>query len=294
MKSNFTVWLTGLPCSGKTTIAKELIQHFKAYHLDGDIVRKSLCKDLGFSKEDRLENLRRVSILAKTLNDVGLNVVASFIAPYKTVREEIRKRIEESSNFVLVYVKCSLKECMARDCKGMYQKALKGEIKDFTGISAPYEAPEKADVIADTESLSPQQSANIILNYLYEKRLLIRKASLFIGRFSPFHNGHKYIFDSVLNNGGSILVAIHNSRDKYTSEQRKMMIEKVYADNPRVQVIIVPDIDKVCVGRGVGYQIMAVPEKIREISASKIRQEGKYANIPEEIVEMVKRFDEEG
>lgn len=293
MKSNFTIWLTGLPCSGKTTIAKELIQHFKAYHLDGDIIRKSLCKDLGFSKLDRLENLRRVSILAKTLNDVGLNVVASFIAPYKTVRKEIRQRIEESSNFVLVYVKCSLKKCIQRDSKGMYKKAFKGEIKDFTGVSAPYEAPEKADVIVNTETLSPQQSANKILCYLYEKRLLIKKASLFIGRFSPFHNGHKYIFDSVLNNGGKIVVAIRDSRELYSSEQRKMMIEKVYANNPKVKIIVIPDIDKVCVGRGVGYQIMAVPELIQVISASKIRQEGKYANIPEEIVEMVKGFDKE-
>lgn len=293
MKTNFTVWLTGLPCSGKTTIAKELIQHFKAYHLDGDIVRKSLCKDLGFSKADRLENLRRVSILAKTLNDVGLNVVASFIAPYKSVREEIRRRIEESSSFVLVYVNCPLMECRRRDCKGMYKKALAGEIKDFTGVSAPYEFPTRADVIVDTDVLSPQQCTNKILRYLYKKRLLIKKASLFIGRFSPFHKGHKYIFDSVLNNGGSILVAIRDSQDVYTPEQRKQMIEKVYADNPNVTVIIIPDIDKVCVGRGVGYQIMAVPEQIREISASNIRREGKYANIPEEIVEMVKRFDKE-
>lgn len=293
MKSSFTVWLTGLPCSGKTTIAKELIQHFESHHLDGDIVRKSLCKDLGFTKEDRVENLCRVSILAKTLNAAGMNVVASFITPYESVREEIRQRIEESSRFVLVYVKCSLKTCMERDSKGMYQKALKGEIKEFTGVSSPYDSPERADVIVDTERLSPQESANKILAYLYKKRLLVRKASLFIGRYSPFHNGHKYIMDSVLNNGGSILVAVRDSQDVYTPQQRKMMIEKVYEGNPKVKVIIIPDIDKVCVGRGVGYQIMAVPEEIMEISASKIREEGKYANIPLEIVEMVKGFDEE-
>lgn len=122
-------------------------------------------------------------------------------------------------------------------------------------------------------------------------------ATLFIGRFSPFHKAHKYIFDSVLNNGGKIVVAIRDTRiDKdnpYTADQRKQMIEAVYSKNPNVQVIVIPDIEKVCVGRSVGYEIMAIPEKIKIISATKIRNEKAYEDLPEEIVELVRRFDEE-
>jgi len=168
----FTVWLSGLPCSGKTSIAKEIAKQTGAFHLDGDILRRHICSDLGFSKEDREENLRRASSIAKMLNEGGFNVVASFITPYQSVRDSIRKRVEETSNFIMVYVKCGLKTCMCRDTKGMYEKAMKGEIKEFTGISSPYEPPERADITVFTKTYSVQESANKILIYLQASNMV--------------------------------------------------------------------------------------------------------------------------
>jgi len=289
MNHAFTVWLTGLPCSGKTSIGKELLHHIDAFHLDGDIIRNSLSADLGFSREDRTENLRRVSVLAQTMNDAGLNVIASFVSPYHTVRQAIQTRIH---NCILVHVHCSLNTCIQRDTKGMYQHAMTGKIQQFTGISDPYEEPKNADVTVNTDQQSVAECANTILQYLYAHRWLVKKASLFIGRFSPFHNGHKYMFDSVLNNGGHIVVAIRDSPDQYTADQRKQMIETVYQGNPNVTVIIIPDIDKVCVGRGVGYQILAVPPNIHTISATAIRQAHRYDHLPPEIVDLVQAFDQ--
>lgn len=292
---SFTLWLTGLPCSGKTTIISELLKTIKAVRLEGDIVRKGLSKDLGFSKEDRAENLRRAATLAQIFNEFGVNVVAGFISPYEDARRNVKEMVEKKGNFILVYVKCSVDECMRRDVKGMYAKAKKGIIQDFTGYSDPYEEPENPELIVDTEKETVSQSVDKILDFLTKRGFVEQKATLFIGRFSPFHKGHKYIFDSVLNNGGRVVVALRNTRldenNPYTVEQRKEIIETVYARNPKVKVIIIPDIDKVCVGRGVGYEIMAVPENVRLISATKIRKHGAYENIPEEVLDLVKQFD---
>lgn len=294
---SFTLWLTGLPCSGKTTIAKELLKVLNAQHLDGDIVRKSLSKDLGFSLEDRYENLRRVSIVCKMLNDSGTNVIASFISPTKDLRKMISRNIEKSSKkkqFIEVYVKCSLKECIKRDTKGMYQKALKGEIPMFTGISAPFEEPDNPDITVDTEKLTLEEVVNKILSFLQEKEFIKPRYSLFVGRFSPPHKGHKYLFDSVLNNGGKILIAVRDTplseEDPLTAEQRLKLLNKLYEGNPNVRTLIIPDINEVCIGRNVGYKIMAVPERIRIISATKIRKKQKFSDVPEEIVPLLKRM----
>ena len=292
---NYTLWLTGLPCSGKTTIITELMKNLNAARIEGDMIRQNLSKDLGFSKEDRAENLRRAATLAKTLNEFGVNVVAGFVSPYEDIRKKVKETIKESGTFILVHVKCSTEECMRRDVKGMYAKAKKGLIPNFTGYSDPYEDPENPDIVVDTEKETVSTSTNKIIDFLTKKRIINPKATLFIGRFSPFHKGHKYIFDSVVNNGGSIVVAIRDTKldekNPYTAEQRAKMIETAYAGNPKVKVVIIPDIEKVCVGRDVGYEIMAVPEKVRVISATKIRKHGAYENIPEEIVDLVRQFD---
>lgn len=292
---NFTLWLTGLPCSGKTTIISELLKTINAARIEGDMIRQSLSKDLGFSKEDRAENLRRAAILAKIFNEFGVNVIAGFVSPYEDIRKRVKRIVEESGRFILVYVKCSIEECMRRDVKGMYSKAKKGLIPNFTGYSDPYEEPENPDIVVDTEKETVSESVNKILDFLTKEGIIKQKSTLFIGRFSPFHKGHKYIFDSVLNNGGKIVVAIRDTpvdeNNPYTAEQRKKMIETVYSGNPNVKVIIIPDIHKVCVGRDVGYEIMAVPENVRIISATKIRKYSAYENIPEEIVDLVKQFD---
>ncbi|MFX0136222.1 MAG: adenylyl-sulfate kinase, partial [Candidatus Hodarchaeota archaeon] len=159
MQKGFTLWLTGLPCSGKTVIgdlvAKELKKRgLRVERLDGDIVRKSLTKDLGFSKEDRYKNIERVTFVAKLLTRNGVIVIASFVSPYNEVRERSRREI---GNYVLVYVKCPLEECIKRDSKGMYEKAIAGEIQNFTGISDPFEEPINPEIIVETDKESPDE-----------------------------------------------------------------------------------------------------------------------------------------
>ncbi len=148
-----TLWLTGLPCSGKTTLAKRLKEEldnrgYNTTHFDADDVRGALNEDLGFSKEDRKENLRRVAHVAKLFNQNGIFVIASFVSPTNDLREMVRNII---GNFKLVYVKCDLRICEQRDTRGMYKRARLGEIPEFTGISAPFEEPN-ADIVVDTQN----------------------------------------------------------------------------------------------------------------------------------------------
>ncbi len=163
-----TLWLTGLPCSGKTTLSKRLKEEldnrgFKSVQLDADDIRNKLNADLGFSPEDRKENLRRAAHVCKLFNDNGNFVVASFVSP----TDEYRKMIKETIvNFKLVYVKCSLKACEERDVKGMYKKARAGEIKDFTGVSAPFEEPIDADIVVDTDKDSIEDCIKKIIKSL--------------------------------------------------------------------------------------------------------------------------------
>ena len=163
-----TLWLTGLPCSGKTTLSKRLNEElnnrgFKAVHLDADDIRSKLNVDLGFSPEDRKENLRRVAHVAKLFNKNGNFVIASFVSPINEVREMARNII---GNFNLVFIKCSLSICERRDVKGMYKKARADEIEEFTGISAPFEEPLDADIVVDTEHDDIETCVRKILNML--------------------------------------------------------------------------------------------------------------------------------
>jgi len=162
-----TVWFTGLPCSGKTTLAKRLKEEldnrgYKTVHLDGDDVRNGLNKDLGFTGADRNENLRRVAHVAQLFNDAGNIVIASFITPTNEQRDLISDII---SNFQLIYLKCSVDECEKRDIKGMYKKARKGKIKDFTGISAPFEKPD-TNIVVDTGKNDVESCIRQILDHL--------------------------------------------------------------------------------------------------------------------------------
>jgi adenylyl-sulfate kinase len=166
----FTAWFTGLPCSGKTTIADGVAEifrkkGFKVERLDGDIIRKELSRDLGFSKKDRDENIRRVTYIAKLLTRNGVAVLATFISPYI---ERRRKTREEIGNFVEIYVRCPIEVCMNRDVKGMYKKALAGEIIDFTGVNDPYEEPENPEVIIDTDKESLEVSIKKVLKKIKE------------------------------------------------------------------------------------------------------------------------------
>jgi adenylylsulfate kinase len=168
-----TVWMTGLPASGKSTLAvaleKALWQRgVHAFVLDGDNIRHGLNKDLGFSPEDRNENIRRIGEVAKLFTSAGVINVTAFISPYRTDRDQAR-RIMEDGEFIELYVNCALQECERRDPKGHYKKARAGEIRDFTGISAPYEPPLQPEIVVHTDRESEAESLAKILSYLEEK-----------------------------------------------------------------------------------------------------------------------------
>jgi len=165
-----TIWLTGLSGSGKSTIAVAaeyaLVERGRlAYVLDGDNVRHGLNSNLGFSPEDRTENIRRIGEVAKLFTDAGVIVFTSFISPYRADRDKVRALMEQS-DFVEVLVDASLETCESRDVKGLYQKARAGEIPEFTGISAPYEAPVNPELVLDTNNQSVEQSVTELLGHL--------------------------------------------------------------------------------------------------------------------------------
>jgi adenylyl-sulfate kinase len=174
IQKGFVLWLTGLSGSGKSTIAEivegELVaRRIKVERLDGDIVRQGLTSDLGFSKEDRAKNIQRVTFVAKLLSRNGVGCVCSFISPYQSVRDQVRI---ETTNFIEVFVDASLDAVIERDVKGLYKKAIAGEIPNFTGISDPYEAPKEPDLRIQTDDETPLESANQILEYLEERGLI--------------------------------------------------------------------------------------------------------------------------
>jgi adenylyl-sulfate kinase len=169
-QKGFTLWFTGLPCSGKSVVADRVARilrekGLRVERLDGDIVRQSLTRDLGFSRKDRDENIRRVTFVAKLLTRNGVAVLTSFISPYRDIRAESRLEI---GNFIEVYAKCALDVCIQRDVKGMYKKAIRGEIKEFTGISDPYEEPLNPEILLQTDRETVEESVEIVLRRLGE------------------------------------------------------------------------------------------------------------------------------
>ncbi len=174
MSKGVTIWLTGLPGSGKTTISRILEKELKSRGtrvetFDGDEVRKNLSSDLGFSKQDRELHAKRVTYVSKLLSRNGVVAIVALISPYREFREKARNEIPD---FVEVYVKASLETCSKRDPKGLYKKALAGEIKDLTGLQEPYEEPLKPEVLVDTEHSTPDEGANLIISKLRELHYL--------------------------------------------------------------------------------------------------------------------------
>jgi adenylylsulfate kinase len=179
-EQGFCLWFTGLSGSGKTTIATLLVKELrrrgsKLEVLDGDIVRENLSKGLGFSKEDRDTNIRRIAFVADLLCRNDVPVITAAISPYREIRDEARKKMGE--RFIEIYTKAPLEVCEERDVKGLYAKARAGEIKEFTGISDPYEPPKSPELEIETDKQSPEESAQRILDYL-EGRGLIPSAEL--------------------------------------------------------------------------------------------------------------------
>jgi len=175
VQEGFVVWFTGLSASGKTTLAKSVEEELRrrgfsyAQRLDGDVVRQDLTRDLGFSKEDRDENIHRVTFVAELLSKNGVATTCSFISPYRKARANARARCH---NFIEVYTYCPLETLIERDPKGLYAKALAGEITGFTGIDDPYEEPENPDIIVHTDKETVAESTEVILRHLEQQGLI--------------------------------------------------------------------------------------------------------------------------
>lgn len=169
----FIIWFTGLSGSGKSTLAGALEnilyeQGYRCYLLDGDNVRHGLCKDLGFSDEDRVENIRRIGEVGKLMLDAGMIVIAAFISPFRSDRDMVRNMVEPTE-FIELYLDVPLEVCEQRDPKGMYKKARRGDIKFFTGISSPYEPPLHPELTIDSSKYSVEEEAQLVIDYLADQ-----------------------------------------------------------------------------------------------------------------------------
>jgi adenylylsulfate kinase len=170
------LWFTGLPSSGKSTLAHQLERSLfdrgcNAYVLDGDNIRHRLNKDLSFTPEDRTENIRRIGEVANLFADAGIIVVSAFISPYRDDRDQARA-LNEPGRFFEVYCKCSLEACEERDPKGLYRRARKGEVKEFTGVTAPYEEPEKPEICVETDKQTLDECVSQILAFLEKEGVI--------------------------------------------------------------------------------------------------------------------------
>lgn len=173
------LWFTGLSGSGKSTLANALDKklhelEIRSYVLDGDNIRHGLNNDLGFSEQDRTENIRRIGEVAKLFVDSGLFALTAFISPFRKDRENVRSMLL-NGEFIEIFVRCPLEECEKRDPKGLYQKARAGQIPEFTGISSPYEEPLSPELIIESNQQSIEESVNVIINYLQAKGFVLRE-----------------------------------------------------------------------------------------------------------------------
>ena len=170
------LWFTGLSGSGKSTLANALnealyAKKFSTYVLDGDNIRHGLCKDLGFSDKDRVENIRRIGEVSNLFMNAGIITITAFVSPFEADREKVRT-IVGKDDFIEIFCAANLSICEERDTKGLYKRARNGEVKDFTGISSPYEIPQNPEIILETGTLTIKDSVQQIFNYLNENKLL--------------------------------------------------------------------------------------------------------------------------
>jgi len=275
MKKGKIFWLTGLPCSGKTTIAEALKERLiDALILDGDYVRgTAISADVGFSPADRKKHLLRLGAIAHIAAESGTDVICAFVSPSREVRDEIRNSVRY---FIEIFVDARSEICTERDVKGMWAKAKAGEISNFTGYNAPYDVPHDPEVVCNTEFEDVDQCVKKILKHVNDNF----GRALYIGRWQVpqgLHDGHKFIINQSLEKNIPVLIAIREmdleNSNPYTAEEIKNKIEKVY-HNEDVVVSIIPNIRSVNIGRNVGYEIVTVeaPPEIKEISATEERK----------------------
>lgn len=299
MKSK-CLWFTGLPCSGKTTLAYALKKNFpNCKILDGDEIRSSpLGNFASFSKKDRKAHIIRMGYLAKMLCDQGVTVICSFVSPQREIREQVRDMFDDNQ-FVEIYLTTPLSVCAHRDVKGMYAKAKAGKIPDFTGVQSAYEPPVKAEISLDTSTASIEESCDLILKTIKPWR---NAASLFIGRWNGvFHNGHDTIIQTELQKGKYVTLAVRDvkpdEKNPWTASEVKEMLEYRFQKEPKVKVVIIPDLESVNYGRGVGYQVkeIKVVQSIALISGTECREKIKKGdsswktNVPTEIAKFLER-----
>ena len=177
----FCLWFTGLSGAGKTTISTLVEEELKQRRnrleiLDGDVIRENLSKGLGFSKKDRDTNIRRIAFVADLLSRNGVPVITAAISPYQEIRDEARELM--GHRFIEVYIEASVETCAKRDVKGLYEKAFKGEIKEFTGVSDPYEPPLSPEIVCHTEQETPEESAQKLIAYLEQRELIPRERAV--------------------------------------------------------------------------------------------------------------------
>ena len=286
------IQLTGLSGAGKSTLAaaareKLLALGHKVEVIDGDVYRSHICRDLGFSKADRMENIRRLGFIGLTLAKQGVITFLAAISPY----EEVRHAIQTESDLVkTVFLSCPIDALIEHDVKGLYKRALLPEnhpehLQNFTGISAPYEIPATPDLVLHTHQESAQSSLQKLLDFVLgqlhslEKQgpVVVPKA-MFIGRWQPFHNGHKWLIDNKLKQGIPVLIAVRNlprdEQNPFTTEQTITMLRSIYQEQD-VEVMAIPDIESVNYGRLVGYEVNCFdpPSDVGAISATDIRDQ---------------------
>jgi adenylylsulfate kinase len=267
------IWLTGIPSSGKTTIGKKIAEKINAIVLDGDVLRSEYPEHqaLGFDPEDRKTNVLLTSKKAKKYAEAGENVVIALVSPNRNVRQEAKKI--HNGPFVMIHVDCPPNVCADRDPKGNWALARMGKIKNFTGYSAPYDIPLEPDLVLQTHELSVDECVDRAIE-AYEEA---SRVQLYIGRWQPFHNGHKAIIDEVIGENRNVVIGIRDTPLSDTNpmsfEERKCMIEEVYIDEPLVSVYPYPfpNINSINIGRKVGYDIRTIEVDV-PVSGTDIRQ----------------------
>jgi adenylylsulfate kinase len=279
------IWLTGLMSSGKTTIAQALAKKIDAYILDGDELRGSyISRGLGFTESDRKLNLMRAAEIAKMMVKKS-HVICAFISPTLPEREEIRKFIGEP--YKEIFVDCDVSECIRRDVKGLYAAAKNNEIKNVAGLDVTYYHPIEPEMTVFTEKETVEESVSKIYNKFFDDK---ETYSLFIGRWNGvFHKGHDEIVKRELHKGNNVLLAIRDTpidrNNIWSAQEVKNMLEDYFKDNPKVKIIVIPDIASVNYGRSVGYEIneIEVTKETAAISGTNCR-----------ILALHRKFDEIG